>query len=112
MRRSRRIALNVLAAVSALLCAAVVVLCVRSYSTMHYVGWAGDNHFSGVLSMAGLLRLEYATYGDGPKGWSYVQYRSPQGGLWDETRARDRGGGAFRAAGFAWAVIDYNSDGK
>lgn len=112
MKRFRRIAFNVLAALSAMLCVATVVLWVRSYSNTQYIGWASANQFCGVLSMGGLVRLEHASYGDGPMGWSYVHYPTPRGGLWDETRARDRGGGALRAAGFAWAAIDYNNDGK
>lgn len=112
MSRFRRIAFNVVAAASALLSAATIVLWVASYSTAQYVGWASANQFCGVLSMGGLVRLEHASYGDGPKGWSYVHYPPPRGGLWDEVRARDRGGSSFRAAGFAWAAIDYNGDGK
>jgi hypothetical protein len=103
---------TIISALSLVLFAAVVVLWVRSYSTAQYVGWASANQFCGVLSMGGLLRLEHATYGDGPKGWSHMQYATPAGGLWDEIHARDRGGGALRTAGFAWAAIDYNSDGK
>lgn len=108
----RRRLFNLATAASLLLCLAMVMLWLRSYSTTQYVGWASANQFCGVLSMGGLVRLEYATYGDGQKGCSYVQYPSPRGGLWDETRARDRGGGAFRVAGFAWAAIDYDHDGK
>ena len=104
---------TITSALSLLMFAATVVLWLRSYSTAQYIGWASADQFCGVLSMGGLLRLEHATYGDGPMGWSYVHYPTPaSGGLWDETRARDRHGGALRAAGFARATIDYNSDGK
>ena len=57
---------------SLLMCAATVVLWVRSYSTAQYAGWASRKQFCGVLSMGGLVRLEHATYGDGPMEWSYV----------------------------------------
>jgi hypothetical protein len=112
MNRFRRIRWNALSAASVLLCAASLGLWARSYSNAQYVGWASANQFDGVLSMGGLVRLEHATYGDGPMGWSYIHYPTPAGGLRDEIHARDRGGGAIRAAGFAWATIDYNGDGK
>src|SRR4051794_195696 len=107
--------LNLLTAVSLLLCVAVCGMWVQSYSVSEFLGWSDPARFVGALSMHGLLRFEYGTYPNDDQGWSHVAYPTPAGpaaGLWQEVRARDRGGGRLRALGIACASVDYDSDGR
>jgi hypothetical protein len=111
MKRLRRIIFNGLTAVSLLLCVGTVGQWVRSYWVTQFVGWSGSTKWAGMLSMGGLLRLERGSHPDTPLGWSYIVYPTPAGGLWSEAAARDRHGGRLRRCGFAYARIDYTSNG-
>jgi hypothetical protein len=106
--------LNLLTALSLLLCAAVCLLWVRSYSTSQFVGWSDPFRFLGALSMHGLLRFEHGTYPNDEQGWSHVSYPTPasEPGLWGEVRALDRRGGWLRRLGIASARTSYHADGK
>jgi hypothetical protein len=110
----RRRLLNLLAALSLLMYAAVCALWVGSYSTAQFVGWSDPSRFLGALSMHGLVRLEHGTYPNDEQGWSHVSYPTPasEPGLWGEVRARDRRGGWLRRLGIATARTSYHADGK
>ena len=100
-----------LATLSMLLCAAVLMLWVRSYWDTDFVGWSDHRQFFGALSMGGVLRFEHGGYGAGRAGWDGVSYPTPAGGLWGEVTARTRRGGVLRSLGLAYARVDYNFDG-
>jgi len=102
---------NLLTALSLLLSVAASLLWLRSYSLSQFVGWSDSDRFVGALSMRGVVRLEHGSYPGDDRGWSYVSYPTPAGGLWQEALARDRHGGPLRAVGIAYARVDYNRDG-
>ncbi len=112
MKQLRKMIVNGLTALSLVLFVVTAVLWLRSYWGTQFVGRSTPSGWCGILSMGGLLRFEDANYADTHLGWSYVAYPTPAGGLWDEVAARDRYGGPLRRAGFAYARIDYTSDGK
>ena len=113
MKRLLRIALNIAASLSLLLCAATLALWARSYWAAQYIGWSDPTQFNGVLSMQGLLRIEHATYAGDTAGWSYVTYPVPDRfGLRPELDNRDRRGGALKRFGFGRSTVDYNDDGR
>ena len=111
MKRTFNNFYRVAAAASLALMLGMIALWIRSYSVTDFVGWSGNPHSYGVLSISGLLRVERFNYFDTP-GWDYVQYPTPLKGVWGEVAARDRSGGSLKRLGFASVQIDYRSDGK
>jgi hypothetical protein len=111
MRGPFRILLRSFTLLSFLLCLGTSILWIRSYWTTQFLGWSSNRQAYGVLSMAGIFRLEHFNYPD-EVGWSYTRYDTPSGGLWNEIAARDRSGGIFRKVGFASARVDYHYNGK
>jgi hypothetical protein len=104
--------LNVTTVLSLLLCLGTAALWARSYREAQYVGRSAPDGWVGALSVAGLLRFERGGYAADKPGWKYDHYPAPAGGLWHEVTSRDRHGGRFRDAGFAYARIDYTGDGR
>ena len=100
---------NTLAALSALLCAVMIALWVRSYFATDFVGWSGPGRWYGAISTDGLLRLERGGYELGSRGWAYFAQPRWARGVWHEAHS---GGGRFSGLGFAIRKIDYTNDGR
>jgi hypothetical protein len=111
MKRLLRNCYRIAAVASLVLMLAMNALWVRSYRVSHFLGWSGNPHSYGILSISGVLRAERFNYFDKP-GWDYVHYKTPPKGVWGEVAARDRSGGFFKQFGFASSRVDYHSDGK
>jgi hypothetical protein len=97
---------TVLSALSLVLCAATVVLWVRSYWRSDFVGWSGPSRVAGSLSVQGMIRVDHATYPAPWQGWRMQS--SPRsdlpGGLSAEA---SHPGNKIRLLGAGYREIDY-----